>query len=83
MDSHLFARALGSIGPEAIQRAEISRRLHAIQSAANVEFDGGASQRTTNDGNQHNGSQGRTGDEIRAHRAGVNCIAMDRFEGRQ
>ncbi|KAL8857235.1 MAG: hypothetical protein Q9178_006161 [Gyalolechia marmorata] len=82
MDSHLFARALGSIGPEAIQRAELSKRLHAIQSAANVKFDGGASQRTTNDGNQQSGSQGRAGDEIRAHRAGVNCIAIDRFGGR-
>ncbi|KAL8773216.1 MAG: hypothetical protein Q9209_001892 [Squamulea sp. 1 TL-2023] len=82
MDSQLFARALGSVGPEAIQQAELSRRLHAIQPVPDIKFDGHGPQPTTNDGDQHNRSRGAIGNEIRAHRAGVNCIAIDRFEGR-
>ncbi|KAL8784712.1 MAG: hypothetical protein Q9213_003808 [Squamulea squamosa] len=82
MDSQLFARALGTVGPEAIQRAELSRRLYAIQPAPDIEFDGRGSHSMTNDGDQQNRSRGAMGDEIRAHRAGVNCIAIDRFEGR-
>lgn len=83
MDSQLFARALGTVGPETVQRAEPSRRLHAIQPAPDIEFDGRGPQPTTYDGDQQSKSRGAIGEEIRAHRAGVNCIAIDRFEGRQ
>lgn len=83
MDSQLFARALGNIGPEAVQRIELSRRLRAIQPTPEIEFDGRGSQLTTIDSVQKDGQRGGTKDEIRAHRAGVNCIAIDPFEGRQ
>ncbi|KAL8850076.1 MAG: hypothetical protein Q9221_005002 [Calogaya cf. arnoldii] len=82
MESQLFARALGNIGPEAFQRAELSRRLHAIQSAPEIEFDGHGSPSTTIDSGQKNERQRGIKEEARAHRAGVNCIAIDRFEGR-
>ncbi|KAL8718588.1 MAG: hypothetical protein Q9225_004290 [Loekoesia sp. 1 TL-2023] len=74
MNSQLLGRALGTAGPEALQRAELSRRLHAIQAAPDIRFDSreehGA---TTQDG---------PATDSHAHYAGVNCIAIDRFEGR-
>ncbi|KAL8730017.1 MAG: hypothetical protein Q9166_004341 [cf. Caloplaca sp. 2 TL-2023] len=67
MDLQLFGRALGTIGPEAVQRAELSRRLYAIQSAPGVEFDGqGEQHRSTN-----NEVRGSTATELRAHQAGL------------
>ncbi|KAL8756785.1 MAG: hypothetical protein Q9199_002709 [Rusavskia elegans] len=82
MDSELFARALGNIGPEAVQRTQLSRRLRAIQPTPKIDFDGHGSQSTTIDSVQKDGQRGGIKDEIRAHRAGVNCIAIDPFEGR-
>lgn len=81
MNSQLLGRALGTAGPEALQRAELTRRLHAIQAAPRVLFDGrngqyaAASERAIESGDD-------AGIPIRAHQAGVNCIAIDRFEGR-
>ncbi|KAI4199722.1 MAG: hypothetical protein LQ348_001839 [Seirophora lacunosa] len=81
MNSQLLGRALGTAGPEALQRAELTRRLHAIQAAPRVLFDGrngqyaAATERAIESGDD-------AGVSTRAHRAGVNCIAIDRFEGR-
>ncbi|KAL8836736.1 MAG: hypothetical protein Q9170_002800 [Blastenia crenularia] len=77
MDSQLLGRSLGTTGPEATQRAELSRRLYAIQAAPEIRFDGrderiGPSQDRQNE----------AVDNLRAHHAGVNSIAVDRFEGR-
>ena len=80
MTSDLFARALGFISPQAFQKAETSRLLSALQAAPGVRFDssdGAAPRRMP--------SKRDGGDELGgtwAHRAGVNCLAIDRFEGR-
>ncbi|KAI4189789.1 MAG: hypothetical protein L6R41_001214 [Letrouitia leprolyta] len=72
MDAQLLNRALGVVGPEALQRAELSRRLHAIQAAPGIRFDGC-------DGHSvaARGQQSETTVDLRAHPAGVNCIAID------
>ncbi|KAL8959061.1 MAG: hypothetical protein Q9183_005707 [Haloplaca sp. 2 TL-2023] len=51
MNSQLFARALGSTGSETLQRAELSRQLHAIQAAPGIQFDGYNAQIAGNDNN--------------------------------
>ncbi|KAL8934426.1 MAG: hypothetical protein Q9216_005916 [Gyalolechia sp. 2 TL-2023] len=77
MNAQLLHRALGTAGPEALQRAELSRRLHAIQAAPDVCFDGRDEKLPVNQGQQNVNTA-----DSRAHHAGVNCIAIDRFEGR-
>ncbi|KAL9582592.1 MAG: hypothetical protein Q9212_003212 [Teloschistes hypoglaucus] len=74
MNTQLFARAIGSIGQEALQRAELERRLYAIQPAPEVHFDGRDGRPIPRDETQDK--------TARAHQAGVNSIAVDRFEGR-
>lgn len=82
MTSNLFGRALGSISPQALQQAETSRLLSSLQAAPGVRFDG-------SDGGAPARAQQRNRDEeddlgggIWAHKAGVNSLAIDRFEGR-
>ena len=82
MDSQLFARALGNIGSGTVRRAELSRRLHLIHRMPEIEFDGHGSLSTTTESDRQHEYQRSIKDEICAHRAGVNCIAVDRFEGR-
>lgn len=82
MDSQLFARALGSISSETVRRAELSRRLHFIEPMPEIEFDGHGSLSPTTESYRQYEYRRSTKDQICAHRAGVNCIAVDRFEGR-
>ena len=81
MTSNLFGRALGTISPQVLQRAETSRLLSSLQAAPGVRFDG------SGDG-ASSAQQHRKGDEedglggLWAHKAGVNSLAIDKFEGR-
>lgn len=81
MDSQLLGRALGTAGPETLQRAVLSRQLHAIQAAPEVGFDGQETRSRDHEDLQDEVDES-TGHGKRAHQAGVNCIAIDRFEGR-
>lgn len=79
MNSFLLNRQLGSISPQALQKAQNNRLLKALQ-ATEVRFAL----------DQHNDSRAGTsaagGSTVRtrdvAHAAGVSSIAIDRFEGR-
>lgn len=76
MNTYLFGRSLGTFSHEALQRAESSRHLHALTAAPAVRFDGSDGAASTGaDGGQRKG-------EALAHRAGVNCFTIDKFEGR-
>lgn len=90
MNSQLFGRALGTISPQSVQRATTTQLLRAIDAAPQVQFDGtegvaasstSASGTTTS---AYDGSRGGAsrGGEVVAHRAGVNCLVVDKFEGR-
>ena len=80
MTSNLFSRALGSISPQALQKAETSRLLGSLQAAPSTRFDG--SDGTAQTKTQHIGDKEEVVDDVWAHRSGVNCLAIDRFEGR-
>ena len=80
MTSNLFARALGSISPQALQKAETSRLLDSLQAAPRIRFDGSDGAAPTKA--QHNGHQEDELSGTWAHKIGVNCLAIDRFEGR-
>ena len=85
MTSNLFGRALGSISPQALQRAETSKLLHALQAAPGITFDGspGSVQARRGKGlGDQDGDDGGREETVWAHRAGVNCLTVDRFEGR-
>ena len=80
MTSNLFARALGSISPYALQKAETSRLLSSLQPAPGIRFDG--SDGVAEIKAQHDGDEKDELGGVWAHKAGVNCLAIDRFEGR-
>lgn len=73
MNSFLLNRQLGSISPQALAKAQNSRLLKALAPASDVNF---ALQEPTAS------SANLTGTRDVAHAAGVNSIAIDRFEGR-
>ena len=77
MNSYLFGRTLGTFSQQALQRAELHRLLHALEVAPAVRFDGRdgwAAPVDSGDGGGTNCSW--------AHKAGSNCLAIDKFEGR-
>ena len=80
MTSNLFSRALGFISPQALQKAETSRLLNSLQAAPSIRFDGsdGIAQTKAHDIGDEEAGVG----DVWAHRSGVNCLAIDRFEGR-
>ena len=74
MNSFLLNRQLGTIAPEVLVRAQHERLLTALQPAPHISFAlQQSAERPRND-------SPRTVDL--AHAAGVNSIAIDRFEGR-
>ena len=82
MTSNLFGRALGTISPQALQRAETSRLLSSLQAAPDIKFNGSdgatpASAQHHRNKDEEDGSGG-----VWAHKAGVNSLAIDKFEGR-
>ena len=80
MTSNLFSRALGSISPQALQKAETSRLLGSLQAAPSIRFDG--SDGTAQTKAQHIRDEEDGIGDVWAHRSGVNCLAIDKFEGR-
>lgn len=80
MNAYLLSRSLGSIGPHSLQRAETNRLLHAVQPAPDIRFDG-SDVTTTSVPTATAGGDG-TLSGIWAHKAGVNALVIDRFEGR-
>lgn len=77
MNSYLFGRALGTFSPQALQRAESSRLLHALETAPAVQFDGRDSSAAST-GRRDGGES----DSAWAHKAGLNSLTIDKFEGR-
>ena len=73
MNSYLFGRALGAVSPQVLQRAHTTELLHAIQPTPGIRFDGR---------NAQSHSDGLEKDAVWAHKAGVNCVTIDKFEGR-
>ena len=83
MPHNLLARTSGTLSPRAFEQVETARLLRSIQHAPGIGFDGSdglASTKTnSNDGRLPGDEEGQT---IWAHKAGVNCLTVDHFEGR-
>lgn len=76
MNSFLLNRALGSISPQALAKAQNSRLLYALQPANDVSL-------SINKPVDHEAEDGNgRGKGGVAHPAGVNSITIDKFEGR-
>ncbi|KAI9724504.1 MAG: hypothetical protein M1812_000572 [Candelaria pacifica] len=82
MNSYLLNRSLGSISPQALERAQTRRLLHAIQPAPGVRFDSHENVTTSGSGLERAQSSSEEKVEVWAHKTGVNTLAIDRFEGR-
>ncbi|KAL2040200.1 hypothetical protein N7G274_007103 [Stereocaulon virgatum] len=80
MIPNLFGRALGTISPQALQRAETSRLLHSLQAAPGIRFDG-SDEPVLQQESENTDEEGQV-QGIWAHTAGVNCLTIDKFEGR-
>lgn len=74
MNSFLLNRHIGSVSPQALASAQNNRLLRAVQAAPTVRF--------VLEDAQHNAESGATNVKSLAHAAGVNSIAIDKFEGR-
>ncbi|KAK4542115.1 hypothetical protein LTR36_007146 [Oleoguttula mirabilis] len=79
MNSFLLSRQAGIISPHALALAQSNRLLQALQTAPNVHFALTRRETSAVDGPS---SRGALGLASVAHAAGVNSIAIDRFEGR-
>lgn len=83
MNSYLFNRSSGATSPQTFQQAETTRLLYALHSAPEVQFD--SSNESKKDGRPYDGSGEAEADtELRswAHPAGVNCVEIDKFDGK-
>ena len=73
MNQLLFERSYGGIGANVFARLESTRLLKSFRPAPRLLFDG---REQAVSGNSEDGSS------IWAHHAGVNALALERFDGR-
>ncbi|OOF98293.1 hypothetical protein ASPCADRAFT_142425 [Aspergillus carbonarius ITEM 5010] len=83
MNSYLLNRALGSISPSTFHVAQTSRLIQHLEPAPGIRF----SSRKDTGGRAKNGpptadSPLGLDDEVFAHKAGVNVLAIDQYDGR-
>ena len=81
----MFERATGGLGPNAFAKLETARLLRSFRPAPQFRFDGGEKGAAVDNGegssdpaipNTHHKK------DIWAHQAGVNALALERFDGR-
>lgn len=86
MNSYILNRQLGSISPSAFHVAQTSRLVHLLEPAPGIRFNSRkrAALRADSVGNDAAGrlSSGSPTEDVSAHRAGVNVLAIDQNEGR-
>ncbi|KAJ5671561.1 hypothetical protein N7507_000688 [Penicillium longicatenatum] len=84
MNSFLLNRALGSVSSNTFHVAQTSRLVHNLEPAPGIRFSSRRAPRrneSRDDATPSDEEHDLTEDEI-AHRSGVNCLAIDKFEGR-
>lgn len=69
MNSYLLDRALGSISPSSFHVAQTSRLVHLLEPSPGIRF-------------SLDGPVDEPADEVVAHQAGVNVLAIDHGERR-
>ncbi|RKU49453.1 hypothetical protein DL546_007602 [Coniochaeta pulveracea] len=78
MNQLLLERSTGNLGPNAFARLETTRLLHSFRPAPRFRFDGGERGVA---GDNEDGDED-TQISLWAHQAGVNALALERFDGR-
>jgi len=81
MNQLLFERSSGSLGPNAFARLQSTQLLRSFAAAPLYRFDGGEGG-TSIGGGEGASSGGGNKLDIWAHQAGVNALALERFDGR-
>lgn len=91
MNSYLLNRDLGSISPQSFQLAQTSRLVHTLEPVESIKFSSALASndpaKATSSLSQPkykrlDGSNDEEKEEIWAHKAGVNVLAVDQNEGR-
>lgn len=87
MNATMFDRELGKLGPKDFTKQVTTKLLQTFQSAPQHRFDGGHQGfATSGKGPVNSGSAVSTGHDERidlwAHQAGVQALALERFNGR-
>ena len=84
MNHLLFDRSTGNLGPQAFARIQTSQRIHSIQPAPRLRFNGGEKEAVFDDDDEDQASQSRPAPalersepKIWAHQSGVNSLALD------
>jgi DNA excision repair protein ERCC-8 len=78
MNELLFERSTGNLGANAFARVETTRLLHSFRPAPQFRFDGG--EKGVAGGDEDADEDARI--SLWAHQAGVNALALERFDGR-
>lgn len=85
MNSYLLNRALGSVTPNEFHVAQTTRLVHNIEPAPGIQFSSRRAAAPTDHSEDDvaplDQELGVTA-EVFAHKSGVNCLAVDQFEGR-
>ncbi|KAJ5759059.1 hypothetical protein N7520_006215 [Penicillium odoratum] len=84
MNSFLLNRALGSVSSNTFYVAQTTRLVHNLEPAPGIRFSSRRASRRSEsrgDATPLNEEHDSTEDET-AHNAGVNCLAIDQFDGR-
>ncbi|KAI1085183.1 WD40-repeat-containing domain protein [Whalleya microplaca] len=81
MNQLLFERSSGGIGPNVFARLQTTQLLNSFRPAPQFRFDGGEKGAAVQDGEAGPVASGPAS-SIWAHQAGVNALALERFDGR-
>lgn len=85
MNSYLLNRALGSVSPNSFHVAQTDRLVHHLGPAPGIRFSSRRAAPIDRSGDDatflEEGLEG-VPEEVYGHRSGVNCLAIDKFEGR-
>jgi len=85
MNQLLFDRSTGSLNPQAFSRLHTTALLHATQLAPKLRFNGGEKEEVVSGRAalvHIDASLESSRPKIWAHQAGVNALALDKFDGR-
>lgn len=81
MNAYLLNRALGTISPSSFHVAQTSRLVHHLEPAPSIRFSSRKQAQSAESRPEGPGSFDQE-DEILAHQAGANVLAIDQYEGR-